>query len=247
MPAGFRLLTAAEIEKSRAKLSEADWMPRQEPGTRPAAPLPYQLYAEASLTQDRKSVEISLRAGSEFFGARSAGSPFHVYTPGSFRGGTALRTRAYAVTAGESLSDQWALEGFEGGAYHLRICGPNGFYREVAGGAGDPALDVHCEYQRNSEARSKPTGNVVVELTNRSSGRALRLKVHDNAYGGAAREVELRPGGKEHVVLSLERSQRWYDFSVTVEGAAGYLRRYAGHVETGQAGFSDPAMGRQSI
>lgn len=247
MPAGFRLLTAAEIEKSKAKLAEADWMPRQEPGTRPAAALPYQLYAEATLSQDRKSVEISLRAGNEFFGARSAGSPFHVYTPGSFRGGTALRTRAYAVTAGESLADQWALDGFEGGAYHLRICGPNGFYREVAGAAGDPALDVHCEYQHDAQVRSKPTGNVVVELTNRSSGRALHLKVRDNAYGGVAREVELRPGGRELVVLNLESSQRWYDFSVTVDGAAGYLRRYAGHVETGQAGFSDPAMGRQNI
>ncbi|MGJ5819360.1 phosphocholine-specific phospholipase C [Paludibaculum fermentans] len=247
MPTGFRRLSASDVEQGRTRLAEVDWMPRQEPGTRPSTALPYQLYAEAALSTDRRNVEISLRAGHEFFGGRSAGSPFHVYTPGSFRGGTALRTRAYAVSAGSQLSDQWALEGFEHGAYHLRICGPNGFLREVAGGAGDPELDVRCEYQRDSGGRGRPTGNIVLELTNRAAERAWRLQVRDNAYGAAIREVELRPKGRESLVLQLERSHRWYDFSVTVEGAEGYLRRYTGRVETGQAGVSDPLMGRQNI
>ncbi|MGC4053483.1 MAG: alkaline phosphatase family protein [Paludibaculum sp.] len=247
MPAGYRLLTAADIEKGKTRLADADWMPRQEPGTRPSAALPYQLYAEAALSRDRKSVEISLRAGNEFFGAHSAGSPFHVYTPGLFRGGTALRTRAYTVAAGEQLSDEWALEGFARGGYHLRICGPNGFLREVSGAVADPELDVHCEYQRDSNLRGKPTGHVVLELTNRSSNHEIRLWIRDNAYGAPQRELKIQARGRELLVLNLDRSRHWYDFSVTVEGAAGYLRRYAGRVETGQPGISDPVMGGQRI
>jgi phospholipase C len=44
------------------------------------------------------------------------------------------------------------------------------------------------------------------------------------------------------MALNLKRSLRWYDFSVTIAGADMFLRRYAGRVETGQAGFSDPGM-----
>jgi phospholipase C len=44
------------------------------------------------------------------------------------------------------------------------------------------------------------------------------------------------------LVLRLNRSHQWYDFSVTIAGVDRYLRPYAGRVETGKAGFSDPAM-----
>jgi phospholipase C len=44
------------------------------------------------------------------------------------------------------------------------------------------------------------------------------------------------------IVLHLESSHQWYDFGVTIEGASQFLRRYAGRVETGKSGFSDPAM-----
>jgi phospholipase C len=35
----------------------------------------------------------------------------------------------------------------------------------------------------------------------------------------------------------------WYDFSVTVNGHEGLERRYAGRIESGEDGISDPAMG----
>ena len=76
-----------------------------------------------------------LEARNETFGEASAGAPFHVYTPGKFRGRIELRTRAYAVAAGQRLTDTWEIAGFEGGMYHLRVCGPNGFFREFAGSA----------------------------------------------------------------------------------------------------------------
>jgi phospholipase C len=47
--------------------------------------------------------------------------------------------------------------------------------------------------------------------------------------------------------MALVKSHYWYDFSVTIAGADGFLRRFAGRVETGKSGFSDPLMGRLGV
>jgi phospholipase C len=54
--------------------------------------------------------------------------------------------------------------------------------------------------------------------------------------------MRLELGAKRSVVMHLAGSHQWYDFSVSVVGETHYLRRFAGRVETGKSGFSDPAM-----
>lgn len=44
--------------------------------------------------------------------------------------------------------------------------------------------------------------------------------------------------------MDLKAGRRWYDVSVTAEGDPGFLRRFAGHVETGADGVSDPATAK---
>jgi len=183
-------------------------MPRQEAGTRPSTALPYELHADASVVGNRKQVEIVLAAGA------AAGAPFHVYAPGTTR-----KPRAYAVSAGGRLSDMWD---FDSGAYHLRLHGPNGFYREFAGSAADPHVSIECKYL--------PTGDIEVHADR-------PVFVTDNAYGTGRRPV------KQSLVLRLGANHHWYDFTVTIAGADTFLRRYAGRVETGKPGFSDSAMG----
>ena len=68
------------------------------------------------------------------------------------------------------------------------------------------------------------------------------LNVTDLAYKTGNHPLQLAPGASRSLVLRLGRSHQWYDFSVTVAGESHYLRRYAGRVETGKSGFSDPAM-----
>jgi len=41
----------------------------------------------------------------------------------------------------------------------------------------------------------------------------------------------------------LRDSVRWYDFSVTSSELPGWSERFAGRLETGRDGFSDPALG----
>jgi phospholipase C len=50
------------------------------------------------------------------------------------------------------------------------------------------------------------------------------------------------PGEETSVVLNLKQSRGWYDFTVKAAGS-NEEARYAGCVETGMAGFSDPLMG----
>jgi phospholipase C len=44
--------------------------------------------------------------------------------------------------------------------------------------------------------------------------------------------------------MPLGASHQWYDFNIAIAGADRFLRRFAGRVEIGKNGFSDPAMGR---
>jgi phospholipase C len=209
--------------------------PRQEPGTRPSRALPYEIHADGRLSADRQALELTLEAANTIFGKTAAGVPFHVYTPGLYGGRTEGRTRAYAAAAGSRISDAWRLEGFPDRKYHLRVCGPNGFLRELAGDTTDPLIDFHCRYLLNGD----------IELTAISKlDRACKVQVKDNAYGGGDHSLEVAAGASGKLVLGLRRSFCWYDFSVSLVDHDTFLRRYAGRVETGKAGLSDPAMGR---
>ena len=215
-------------------------MPQQEKGTRPSLPLPYQLYATGRLSSDSRSLEIEMAAGNEMFAERAAGSAFHVYTPEKFRKRAELRTRAYAAAAGRKVTDTWALEGFADGIYDLRICGPNGFLRELMGSADDPLIDVRCEY-------ALKTGDLECGDPDESWPKQSRFpEIVDHAYDHGNQSTTVNPGKTRTIRLDLKRSFSWYDFTVKVAGSDAFGRRFAGRVETGKPGFSDPVIGRQA-
>jgi hypothetical protein len=72
--------------------------------------------------------------------------------------------------------------------------------------------------------------------------KAVRLKV-SNAYGHrGARTFELAPGAHVDDYWDLRGSRGWYDLTVSDERPLGFVRRFAGHVETGRPSTSDPAI-----
>jgi phospholipase C len=153
LPSDYKLLTAEEIALINKNPHASPYMPQQEKGIKPSSALPYQLYADGKLSADKKSFQIKFNASKQLFGDKALGSPFNVYAPGNYASFNnpekmePLRTWAYALTAGDSLADAWPLHEFENGEYHLRVYGPNGFYREYKGNAADPLIDVACDYQ----------------------------------------------------------------------------------------------------
>jgi phospholipase C len=152
-----------------------------------------------------------------------------VYAPGKHlsKAGKmeAVRTWSYAVTAGDQIADEWPLTQFENGVYHLRVYGPNGFFREFKGNGNDPDIVIAFH---NMEVSCK--GDEAIEIT-------------DNAYKSGNHTVK----GNAKLVLDLSKSFGWYDFTVKVKGFTNFEQRFAGRVETGKTSFSDPLMGQVKL
>jgi phospholipase C len=242
-PSNYKQLSKKEIKQINKTPHSAPFMPVQEQGIRSSCALPYELYADGMLSDDKKTFEIILKAGNEFFGESSAGSPFHVYAPGKYID-EEVRTWAYAVAAGDELKDSWPVNDFENGHYHLRVYGPNGFFREFMGSETDAAIDVMMQYDRNDK---QPTGKIVVQVTNKEKKPQV-VFITDHAYhtGTKQQSVGSKGSGDSSVIVLLDTSKSfgWYDFSVRIKDNLSFERRYAGRVETGVANKTDPLMGR---
>lgn len=69
----------------------------------------------------------------------------------------------------------------------------------------------------------------------------LTVTATDVAYGGAARTLTIPAGQRVEAHWDLSCSSHWYDLQFAVAGNAGWVRRIAGHVETGKPSITDPA------
>lgn len=229
-------LSAAEQDAARRCLRDLRAMPRQEPGTRPACALPYELSVDGGLGKDSKSFVIRFAAGREKFGDRAAGAAFHVYAPGEHRAvGSSEMTRgrawSYAVAAGTKLEDSWPLEHFGTGGCHLRVHGPNGFFREFQHRPGAPALDVTLETKG---------AELVLVITSREEKQAVPVKVRIQLPGQQPEGFALEPGQSRRMPLNVVKSGGWYDVQVSAGGS--FLRHLAGRHEDGKEGTTDPLM-----
>ncbi|HEY5381296.1 MAG TPA: phospholipase C, phosphocholine-specific [Acidobacteriaceae bacterium] len=239
IPSNYKRLTAAEIREINENLLHAEATTHQESGIRPSCALPYELYAEGGLSADGAKFELRLTAGDKVHGRRSAGAPFNVYLRNvSGSNAKEMRVATYAVKPGDTLREEFPLAAFEDGAYEIDVHGPNGFFRSFRGRAEDAAVQTSAAYERKGKA---PTGNVQMKVRN-AGAHAVTIAVRDNAYGTGTVSRTVGAGKDASVVLALKQSHGWYDFTVRAEGSKTEAR-YAGRVETGGPGFSDPLMG----
>ncbi|MBO9204453.1 MULTISPECIES: phosphocholine-specific phospholipase C [Niastella] len=245
-PNSYKQLNEQEINQIIQTPAALEQLLSQEKGVRPSSALPYELYADAIRSDNKKQIAIKMSAGNKLFSKQAAGAPFTIYAPGKYteKGMEDIcRNWGFAVKAGDSITYTWPLHAFENNQYHLRLYGPNGFYREFKGNATDGEPEISLEYELDAITH-KPTGNVLLQLTNTDTHKAVQVIVKDNAYKKKDIEKEIAKGGKVTIPLALKDSYGWYDVSVTIKGANAFEKRYAGRVETGKESFSDPYMGR---
>jgi len=228
-------LTKDEIAAAIGGKLPAGKMPVQEKGSRPSNALPYELHVSANIGKDKKSFNFVMEARKDVFKDKAAGAPFTIYAYGK-----QWATRSYAVAPGQSVKDTWPLDIFENGSYHFRVDGPNGFMREYKGSINDAVLvDIGYKVDGNKAI----TESIVVNMISSSSG--ANFEIVDNAYGQEKQTISI---GKKTLInndIDFSKSAGWYDTSIRNPGT-NFEIRFAGRIETGKEGITDPAINKPS-
>ncbi|HCT79880.1 MAG TPA: phospholipase C, phosphocholine-specific, partial [Micromonosporaceae bacterium] len=204
-------------------------MPGQESGTRLARPLPYALSAHGRVAADKFWVDFSSPG--------TAGAFFYVYA-NRFRTDGPWR---YGVGAGQTLSDYWQA-GSPTGAYDITAYGPNGFLRQFAGNrvtattSGNANPEVTLRY-------APPEGRIYFTMRNNGT-KACVITIRANRYrSDGPWTYTVNPSSTVEDYFTVSTYNHWYDFTATANTTDGFLRRFAGHQETGSASTSDPSLG----
>lgn len=218
--AGYRAAVAAAKARP-APMPPAEGMRAvQEPGQRPARPLPYALEVIETGVPTREGAALA------FVNAGSVGAVFRV-DAATGDGGPWY----YTVEAGKRIDARVAAVD-AAGRYDVTIHAPGGFVRRLVGAVGGPTLLVTAR-----------AGGDALALTIANAGtRPVAATLRPVAYGGERRGLALAPGARRTVRWPVAASDHWYDLAITADD--GFVRRLAGHIETGRASRSDPAMGR---
>jgi phospholipase C len=196
-------------------------MAQQEPGLRPARALPYGLEVAARTDLGRLTLS--------FANSGAAGACFNVYADGGKAG-----PWFYTVEAGKTLEGAW--EGDAHAAYDLTVHGPNGFLRAFRGAYAAGGLLVRQTYD-------PATDRLLLALHN-DDERPRNVVLTPKAYSRAGpRRRTLAPGASLTEAWPIRASAHWYDIAISSPEEPGFLRRLAGHVETGAPSLSDPANG----
>ncbi|UBM58278.1 phospholipase C, phosphocholine-specific [Marinilongibacter aquaticus] len=217
----FAEMDAASKKLPKAVAPEEPAQLFQEKGSRPSRALPYRLYCTPYQETDR-----SIRLVFENKGEK--GAVYHVYDKKRLD----KIPRRYTVESGKKLSDEWTAEDSDGD-YDLEVFGPNGFFQSFQGRFKRTEPQLRLKYDHNK-------GGLTVILKNQGDEKE-ELYFQENAYGTLSQKtVKLKPHEEQHIFFGLEKSNCWYDF--TIKGSEGFSARFAGRIETGQHGISDPAM-----
>jgi phospholipase C len=196
-------------------------LPKQERGSRPARPLPYAPVVNGSATPNTGRFTLTFQAGA------AAGTQFYVTSANRTDG-----PWTYTTEASKKISGTWDTANSQN-VYDLSVFGPNGFLRTFKGPGKTAGPEATARHNAN-------TGNLDLTLTNPGSVDS-HLTV-SNAYGGKPQVFKVRAGAVVKCTVDLRGSSSWYDVSVVSDSDSTFLRRFAGHVETGAIGVSDPAI-----
>jgi phospholipase C len=201
-------------------------LPTQARRVRPSRALPYELHVSARAIMRDGALELIFR------NTGAVGAVFHVYD----RLHLDRIPRRYTVEAGKRLRDVWNVSA-DLSSYDLWILGPNGFHRHFRGKLPASTELAHPEVEVRYDIPRR-----AVQLLMKNSGKTpCELTVRPNAYrSDGPWQFQLRGGGRAKGEWSLVDSSNWYDFTVT---APDFERRFAGRMETGEHGVSDPELG----
>jgi phospholipase C len=197
-------------------------MPRQEPGIRRARALPYRLEADGRWLDG--AFRLTMRNPGD------AAAVFHVRSR-THAGGP----RVYTIGAGATIVENWPLHA-AGDDYEFSVHGPNGFLRRFRSADGGLVVEPQVEIRTHA-------GDALVRIALLNPGSAALDIVVTDAYMGVARVLTLEPAQPVESTWDTTASLRWYDLRIADARDGRFRRQFAGYVENGLDGYSDPAIG----
>jgi phospholipase C len=225
-------------------LPDDNTMPSQEPGTKPARPLPVQPNANltgfttaagvatAQLTLSNHGPHV--RKASHFAVYNNlAGVPsladYPARFPGQFTVGPSRsvwnRTTHATAPVGAASGDS---------RYDITVVGPNRFLRRFTGDTAAPGaqLSASIEYFEGGFGREP---RLRLTLANHGS-HEVTFSIKVNAYSKDQPVTYRVPAHRTavHTADPLRSAGGWYDFTVTTSADATWSARYTGHLENGQ-------------
>jgi phospholipase C len=143
----------------------------------------------------------------------------------------------YTVAPDTELSDRWSLTA--NGQTEYDLSGPRSecvppcvqgqHFRKWQGESG------------SSLTYDRPNNGVILGIDNHGDA-VFKVRVF-NSYANEKTEHILKPNGEVSEFWSLHNSYGWCDFTITTDSDASFRQRLAGHLETGHASMTDPAIG----
>lgn len=243
----YQKLTNDQIKEINIDPLQSMLMPKQERGIKNSNALKYELDIQEELDLRKKTFSLTMEAKNSFFGKDSLGAAFNVYAPGEFKqklkngeqSFVPVKTWSFATESGDSVSYDWQLSDFKNGVYHLRLYGPNGFYREYKGPQRN-LLDVQVQYTFTGIQK---TATLSFSLQNIDLNNDIECSLKNTVYGSNVITEKIKANSTKRIVFDLSNLYNWYDIEIRIKGQDDYLRRFAGRIENGKDGKTDPYMG----
>ena len=215
----------------RVELPREPFMPSQDPGVRCSRALPYRLAVHASPNLETESLDLRLENTGE------AGAVLHVYDRLQLK----QPPHRYTLEAAKVLTASWPTHKTDG-RYDLHIMGPNGLLWRFTGrlpaqSAETPLPEVRLKHDPELQA-------IGLEVWN-SGDQPCEIETRPNIYrSDRAHSLTVMPASPPtEVSWPVHASGFWYDFSVICPSLPEWSRRFAGRLETGKHGITDPALG----
>jgi len=207
-------------------------IPKQEKGTKPACPLPYDVDVNAFVDVEQQELVIKFSVNGKLPSNKIVGVPFIASAANPYEDeNNVAGIWNFTVGPKEPLVYRWKLSAFKTCQYDIAIYGPNGFYRSFKGNCINAITGCGLVTQNiGSEG-------IRIDLT----GYAGKWTVTDLSYGYGV--LTDQKSALSVIELNLTRSNGWYDVAVKSDDRENEVYQFAGHVEIGKPSVTDPLMG----